>query len=562
MLVFDAGEPTESFNPFGDARMREIVNYLIDREGAIVTDIMQDMAVAKYTCLSGPLPDASIRYPHIISQIETDYAFDETQAIADIATRMGELGCVQEGTENTWHKDGEELVITILARAEDERTQQGQYLGEQLEKAGFAVDVEIGDASAVGRWTTPLPDWHVYTGGWITTVVSRDQGGNFAFFYTDMGGWGLPLWMAYDPDPVFYELADDLSRRDFSDMIEREQMFDDALNLAMEGSERVWVPDNLGFGMHRVELELAADLAGGIHGSWQWGNTIHFQDELGVPIVPDGETNVRSALVQTLVDPWNPIAGSNWVFDMHPIRATGDVGVNWDTNTGLFWPQRIEKATVVVQEDLPVDVTNTDWCTLEMQAANITVPDTAWADWDADAQTFITAAERAAADPDYIQEAVRKSVAYYPEGTFGVPLHDGSELSFADFLYYYILTFDRAKADSAIFDPSAAPGFTSFMRSFKGVEFETDVAGYDLVVTTYSNVWYLDAEWAVTDWFPNYAQGPGMWHTLALAIWAEEAGELAFSEDKFEAVEGSEWTSFITGPSLARLQAWLDFTQE
>ena len=561
VLVFDEGEATETFNPFGDREMREIVNYLIDRD-FIVGTIMQNMAVAKFTSLSGPLPDAAIRYPAKIAAIEAAYAFNQAQAITDMATRMGALGCVlASGTEttDTWHKDGKEIVINILARSEDERQLQGQYLQGQLQLAGFKTTIEIGTSSAIGRWTTPLADWNVYTGGWITTVVSRDQGGNFAFFYTDMGGWGLPLWMAYDNDPLFYDVADKVSRRDFSDMAERETMFGEALDLAMEDSARVWVTDNLGWGMHRAEVEVAADLAGGIHGSWQWGNTVHFQDGGGTPMIPTGTTTLRSAMMQILVDPWNPIAGSNWIYDMHPIRATGDLGVNWDTTTGLFWPQRIEKATVVVQEDLPVAVTNA-WCTRETSATPIAVPNSAWADWDAETQTPITAAERAAADSTYVQTALRKSVVYYPEGTFGLEMHDGNELSFADFLYYYILTFDRAKDASAIYDSSEVPSFTSFMKSFKGVEFDTDVVGYDLVVTTYSDVWYLDAEWAVTDWFPNYAQGPGMWHVLALGIWAEEANQIAFSEDKSDELD-IEWMSLISGPSIPILEDWLTFAE-
>ncbi len=68
------------------------------------------------------------------------------------------------------------------------------------------------------------------------------------------------------------------------------------------------------------------------------------------------------------------------------------VGLMADPYTGLFWPQRIEKADVVVKEGLPVAKT-LDWLTLTT-APSIEVPAEAWADWDASNQVFITAGEK------------------------------------------------------------------------------------------------------------------------------------------------------------------------
>jgi peptide/nickel transport system substrate-binding protein len=42
--------------------------------------------------------------------------------------------------------------------------------------------------------------WHVYTGGWIATVISRDEADNFDYFYTPRGR-PEPLWQAYKPSP-------------------------------------------------------------------------------------------------------------------------------------------------------------------------------------------------------------------------------------------------------------------------------------------------------------------------------------------------------------------------
>jgi peptide/nickel transport system substrate-binding protein len=60
-----------------------------------------------------------------------------------------------------------------------------------------------------------------------------------------------------------------------------------------------------------------------------------------------------------LTEPWNPVAGSNWIFDMMIMRALADVELVPDPFTGLYWPQRIDRAEVTVQEGVPVVRTTT-----------------------------------------------------------------------------------------------------------------------------------------------------------------------------------------------------------
>ena len=235
-------------------------------------------------------------------------------------------------------------------------------------------------------------------------------------------------------------------------------------------------------------------------------------------------------MADTLVDPWNPLAGSNWVYDMAPMRATGDYGTIPDPYTGLVWPQRIESAAITVEEGLPVGKT-LDWLTLDF-APEIQVPGEAWVDWDAENQVFITAdeklammAEEAAAEPVAEAEegeegeeaevveipeyftAKRKSVVTYPADLFEKHTwHDGSPMSVADFVMYLILSLDPGTEGSEIYDASQVGKVESFKSSFKGFNItSTD----PLVIEYYSDVWYLDAEYNVTDWWPYYDYGEG-----------------------------------------------------
>jgi peptide/nickel transport system substrate-binding protein len=111
---------------------------------------------------------------------------------------------------------------------------------------------------------------------------------------------------------------------------------------------------------------------------------------------------------------------------------------------------------------------------------------------------------------------------------------------------------------SAIFDPAAVPAFRSWEREFRGFRI---VSQDPLVAEYYEDEFTMDAEviaaGAAAAFWPNYGQGPGAWHTVALGIRAEAARELAFSIAKATR-EKVEHTSFVAGPSLAILDRHLE----
>ena len=78
------------------------------------------------------------RYQATIEALEVAYAYDPAGAEADIAAEMLALGAVLEGGK--WHYDGEPVTLIALIRLEDERRQIGDYVADQLEAIGFAVE--------------------------------------------------------------------------------------------------------------------------------------------------------------------------------------------------------------------------------------------------------------------------------------------------------------------------------------------------------------------------------------------------------------------------------------
>lgn len=522
-------------NPFSSAKVREAMNWLIDRK-YIAEEIMGGMAVPRWTALNTASADFATMAP-VIRAIEAEYAYNVERANEVITAEMEAMGATL--ADGKWTYNGEPVEIIGLIRTEDERQQIGDYVAAQLEDIGFTVTRDYktsAEASPIWLRSDPAEGkFHYYTGGWVTTQVPRTLADNFAFFYTNLG-MAVPLWSAYENTPEFYEVADRLNNSDFASLEEREQLLEQALWLSMEDSNRIWLIDSSSITPYVKDVSVAADLYAGVAGANLWAQTIRRVGQMG--------GTITVAMPSLLPEPWNPIAGSNWVYDMMLIRGTGDAGVQPDPYTGLVYPQRIERAEVQVQEGLPV-VQTLDWVTLEF-VPEITVPDDAWVDWDASKDVFLTAAEVYTET----QTALRKSTVYYPEDLYtDVLWHDGSPFSAADIVMNMILTFDRAKSGSGYYDEAYVPTFESFMSSFKGVKI---VSTDPLVIETYSDYYQLDAELSVDTWWPYYEQGQGAWHTLALGLFGEADGQMAFSADK-ASVKSVEWTGYVSGPTVAAM---------
>ncbi len=510
-------------NPFALAEVREAINWLVDRD-YIVGEIYDGMAQPTWFPISNSFPDYA-RSVEKARVLEQRYSHDPRKAESIITQAMEELGA--EKVDDEWRYDGEVVELRLLIRTEDQRREIGDYLAALLENLGFDVLRDYRSASdASPVWTGADPEqglFHIYTGAWISTVIQRDQTNVFNFYYTPRG-MGVPLWQAYQPSDEFDEVSERLGRRDFDSLEERQELFERGMELALENSVRIWLVEPFSVAPRRSEVSVAADLAGGISGAYLWPYTLRIGDQIG------GVANI--ALADLIADPWNPLNGSNWIFDMMFKRATNDYGVIIDPYTGLQWPQRIEKADVVLQQGLPVQKTH-DWVNLEF-AEQIDVPDDAWIDWDAENQIFQTVEDQY---PDGLT-ARRKSVVYYPEELFDIQWHDGSKLSIADFVLSMILSFDRADEASKLFDHSQVPAFESFKRNFRGVRIASESP---LIIETYSESFSLDAENNVSTWFPTYTHGPGPWHTVTLGIMAEREGKLAFSNHKADQLQ-IQWT--------------------
>lgn len=550
-LMFNVHGPTFDdgrLNPFSVPKVREAMHWLCDRD-YIVQEIVGGLGLPQYFVTPSTFPDYT-RYVDVARELEAKYAYDLEKADTVITAEMEALGA--EKVDGKWTYNGQPVTLIFIIRTEDERTQIGDYVANQLEEIGFTVDRQYKTRSEASPiwYSSPVEEgqWHLYTAGWINTIISRDDGIQFSTYYTPRGDTG-PTWQAYNPTPEFDEIALKLESNNFATMEERRELFSKALELSMEDAAEVYLITTLAFTPRKADLAVTYDLAGAVAGAMLYPYTIDWTGQEG--------GTVRISQPGIMVDPWNPVQGSNWVYDVAVQRATSDHGVMNDPYTGLAWPQRIERAEVYAREGLPMTA-SLDWVDLKFQP-EITVPSDTWVDWDAAEQRFITAGEKY---PDGANASV-KTVVYYPDDLYETAKwHDGSPLSAADFVFQMIMVFDPAKEASAIYDENYVPNLDGFMSHFKGVR----ILSVDpLIIETYDDKYQLDAElffpeltWpGAYTWWPQYAFGEGPWHTIAVGALAEENKELAFGTNKAGVLE-VDWMSFIAGPSLEILKKYLD----
>jgi len=536
-----------TLNPFSNMKIREAINWMIDRE-YIAQELYGGLATPRYTYIDTYVPDYA-RYASEVGKAIANYGYNLDRAKAVIDTEMPAMGA-EMGADGKWQYKGKPVVVIGIIRTEDTRKLIGDYFANQLEQLGFTVDRQFKTRSEASPiWIGSTPEdclWNYYTGGWISTAIDRDEGDMFAQYATNRIQ-GIPMFERYSPSPEFDAVLTKLQNNDFKDMAERDALFAQAIPMSMtEAWHGAWVVTESSFFPMKKELVVASDLAAGVPGNQFWPYTMRWSGKEG------GTVKVSQSGI--MVEPWNPLQGSNWIDDAMPQRATMDWAIMWDPYTGLGLPQRLESATVDVVAGTPITKT-LDWVTVN-EVAEITVPDDAWVDWDATAQKFITAAEKF---PEGLT-AKSKITVTYPSSLWDLKWHDGSNMDMGDFVLRMIMTFDPEKPESKIFDEAYVDSLDTYLSHFKGVRI---VSTDPLVIETFEDAVALDAEETVAwgTWWPSgnpvYAYGPGPWTMLTPAILGEEAGEIAFSPDKAGALE-IERTSMLAGPSLEVQKKYLD----
>ena len=509
-LTFNPAEFVTGFNPFHNKRIREAMNYIVDRE-YIANEIMHGMAIPKWVSIISAFPEYG-RLADVIKAIEFKYRYNFEKGKEIVFEEMKKMGA--EFKDGKWYYNGEPVVIKVVIRTEDERKFIGDYFASQLEKLGFTVErlfKSRKEASPIVFASDPRQgEWHVYTGGWISTTIDVVNNWDPGFFYTPLG---YGTYMQYtEPDPRLMEVSTKLWNGEYKTEEERLELMREALILCMKDSVRIFLVDQISPYPFRSELSVAADLSGGFSGP-MWLRTIRFKDKVG--------GTVKAASKGVLVDPWNPVAGTNWLYDSLVMQATTDGFVVTHPFLGGYISNRAEFEVEQNPEE------------------GIPVPPDAYAKWDTEARKWVKVGEGVKA---------KAKVTFY-NIQWG-PYHDGTQMTIADIMNGIAMNFELVDPDGPLFDEEVQDTVGEWLSLFKGIRIVDDNT-----IEIYTDYTELTEPSYVASWADVWASLP--WHVYAMMNRAVAKERLAYSSTASE-TKGLPWLNLIAGESLPILEEELE----
>ena len=229
---------TTKLNPFSDRKIREAMNYAIDRN-YINQEIYAGGALPKFFALTTQLVD----YTDLIDVargLEAKYAYNFDKAKSIVDEQMTAMGA-EMGADGKWMYQGNPVVLVFLIRNDGDGTRlpQGEYFATQLENMGFTIDrVEKKSSELSPYWIGDDPKagtWNIYTAGWGSNGLNRDERTIFQEMYLPDSPQGIPLFTDNNVDPKFQQVGDDLANGNYTTLQQRHDLMAEALPLSLHG---------------------------------------------------------------------------------------------------------------------------------------------------------------------------------------------------------------------------------------------------------------------------------------------------------------------------------------
>src|SRR6266498_2188875 len=333
---------TNVLNPFSNRKIREALNWLIDRN-YINQEIYAGGSLPKLL----PITTQLAEYTNLIDTaraLEAKYAYNPDKAKEVIDAEMPGMGA-ELGSDGKWQFNGKPVTLAFLIRSDGDGTRKpmGDYVANQLETVGFTVDRQYkksSEAAPIWRGSAAADGlWNLYTAGWLPSGLTRDERAQFQQMYLNSSIQGVDPFISNVADPEFQKLGDDLAQGNFSTPEQRKEMMQKALELSLQDSLQVWTIEQVQYSPFNTNLQVTYDLAAGVEGAYVGPYNLRFKDKEG--------GTLKAGTSDLFTEPWNTVSGSNWIWDSNVMRSTtmgtantvGAGGLMGDPYTGLAWPQ-------------------------------------------------------------------------------------------------------------------------------------------------------------------------------------------------------------------------------
>lgn len=171
---------TAVLNPFSNRKIREALNWLIDRN-YVNQEIYAGGSLPKLL----PVTTQLVEYTNLIATaraLETEYAFNVEKAKEVIDAEMPGMGATL-GDDGKWQFNDAPVTLIFLIRSDGDGTRQpmGDYVSNQLESVGLTIDRQYktsSEAFPIWQGTTASDgQWNLYTAGYTSSGLGtlRDE---------------------------------------------------------------------------------------------------------------------------------------------------------------------------------------------------------------------------------------------------------------------------------------------------------------------------------------------------------------------------------------------------
>ena len=504
---------TEEFNPFSLRDMRFALNYLVDRN-LMVNELLNGLGAPMVSSIS-PFDPEYIDHVELLESY--DFRYDPGRAQALIDGAMTESGATRNGA-GVWMLDGQPVELRFFIRSDDPfRSNAGEILARDLEKAGFEVRRDYGDlnkALAVVYGADPANlGWHLYTEGWGRSDFKRYDSQTLAEMY---GPWFARLPGLNDPQfwnyehPRLDELTQAVFSGDFRSEEERTALVQEAVTIGVDESVRV-------FTVADKQLQVARDGVEGVINDFGVGIASRFT----AINAHSADDVLRVGVKHIYQGSWNPVAGFADLYSQHIWSVIHDPPVFRHPHSGTVIPLAAEFEVATGGPD-----------------GTLEVPPDAMV-WDVEAAAWVPVGEGA--------NATSMVTYHYKFGSW----HHGIPMGMDDILYMISFMTEWGTDDGGgdrTYDPEYTSRTNQFMKTFQGVR----VIGPDSI-EVYVDYWHFD-HGEIAGWAAVEALMP--WEMYRAMEQAVLEGKTAFSRPESTNKEVS-WLSLIIPADAAIVREYL-----
>ena len=463
----------EYFNPLAIREVRYAVNWLIDRK-KMVDEILLGGGEPAFTSMTPGQP-GTYRYNIIATKLGMTERGDEKRAIAEItaaleaAAKLPENAGKLKKTGPFWTYKGQPVVVKFIIRVDDPqgRLPAGNYVADQLEKAGIKVERLLYDRSKAGRMVyggDPADyDWTMYTEGWGAGATRRwwdvSISQMYAPYYGYMPGGATEGFWNYKNDEI-----DKLAQKSYNGwFLTADEYWNDNLKaqeLGLTEAVRIWVCSQIDYfvaNKDRVTNRFAYGLGDGLNG-WSFITADVKPNEKGEKILRATQFSAKGGLFMSA---WDPVGvdGFSDVYASMIVDQCTMVPSFEAPNTAVDTPYLVQWDLKDVQTNVGPDTTGDG-----KPEGLIDVPADA-VKYDSGTKSWVK---------------VGPGVKSYSTAKYTVKdsvYHDGNKIGLADFVFALGFSTDWATKDGdadLAYEEAYASQYQPALETLKGVIFNKD----------------------------------------------------------------------------------------